>query len=266
MIAKICETCERDGDCGISDCRDPEWSHHFTSRAALEAEIERLACRLCRERPKVEGRQWCVECEPCEMIPLEEALDAARKERDEARAEVARLEGVAEDLRCLVRVEQAKADMPVFDARGLHIEDRLAWTIRRVCAERDAARAKVARLDGDCDDWRAAAQVVCEADPARPPASSAILKAVVQGIRAANTKLRSERDTARAEVAGMRDEIARLESMFFSERARARELEARGFERPGPGAHTCGDALGLRRLPEIPPRFTAPDIDDEEAP
>lgn len=44
----------------------------------LGAEVERLACDLCRDRPKVEGRKWCIECEPLEKMPPEEAKEPRR--------------------------------------------------------------------------------------------------------------------------------------------------------------------------------------------
>jgi len=56
-----------------------------------EAEVEvdrlrRFVCDLCRNAPKVKERNYCIECEPCERIPIEEALDNARNERDRLRA------------------------------------------------------------------------------------------------------------------------------------------------------------------------------------
>lgn len=73
----------------------------------------------------------------------------------------------------------------------------------------------------------------------------------------------SERDDALREVCRERDQLQRRVRELEAERdhheARERELEARGFERPGPSAYTCGDALGLRRLPEVEPQASAPE-------
>lgn len=96
------------------------------------------SCETCEQRAlcSVAPRQRCGDGLPG-WIARRSALEA----------EVARLEGVSENLRCVIRAEQADADMSgLAAARGLHIEERLAWTVRRVCAQRDEARAEVAEL------------------------------------------------------------------------------------------------------------------------
>lgn len=173
------------------------------------------------------------------------------------------------------------------DAAHGHWEERLSWTVRRVCAERDAARAEASdrALDReealselvDKERWayeleERAAVAEDELEDVKKERDAAIARAAEEqaercGLEEQLSEAERRRDELRAEVArlqseraGLRHSLTEVEDELEECRkerdeartaveARVRELEARGFEQPEPGAYTCGDALGLRRLP-----------------
>lgn len=285
-IERKCETCERGGGCGLSDCRAPDWSHHFASRDALEA---------------------------C-LRGAEDATDAAREERDAARAqvtardeEIATLRAQAEDWAAQYRalsasVESERAGLrhslaEVEDERDEAVSAMEEWRARAEVAEpeRDQFQKRVHALEDQIEHAGCSAahegertyecriEAPCGLCRLRTRAEAAEAEVSRLGSTAFAYRMRAYSAEARVRelearfgaiwtvertdrVRALRqshpdtvgrqsdDEIlgAALDDFLSSagSEARERELEALGFERPGPSAYTCGDALGLRRLPD----------------
>lgn len=266
-IERKCETCERGGGCGLSDCRAPDWSHHFASRDALEA---------------------------C-LRGAEGATDAAREERDAARAqvtardeEIATLRAQAEDWAAQYRalsasVESERAGLrhslaEVEDERDEAVSAMEEWRARAEVAEpeRDQFQKRVHALEDQIE--HAGCSAAHEGERTyecriEAPCGLCRLRARAEAAEAEVSRLGSTAFAYRMRAYGAESRVRELESAIADEHgrvvaveARERELQAHGFERPGAGAYTCGDALGLRRLPEGEPLFHDPEADSEEIP
>lgn len=131
MIDRKCETCELHRfRCYLADCREPARSRWVPSRAALEAEVARL------EGDLETGLRTIVQL-------------AAQVDAQKALHRVALNRAVAAE-------SERDADRKL--VRELHIEERLAWTVRRVCAERDEARAELMELRKELARLRSVAE------------------------------------------------------------------------------------------------------------
>jgi cell division protein FtsB len=180
MIAQNCKTCERGaGGCQISDCRAPDWTHHFVSRAALEAEVARLNGDLdtgCRQIAQLAAQ---VDAEKAlhrvalnravaseaEAVRMTQERDAAIASSERALKLLGRFGEALVDAgyrggdsdHQLEALRQCIADRDVAIARAVGerservgLEEQLAEAERR----RDELRAQVARLDSERDRLR----------------------------------------------------------------------------------------------------------------
>jgi DNA-directed RNA polymerase subunit RPC12/RpoP len=87
-------------------------------------------------------------------------------------------------------------------------------------------KAALAALRSERDDWAEAAQHICDLfDPAKPMASPAVLRAVTNGVKRANSDLRAERDALRARVVEAEAHATRAENAAHAETARADAAE-----------------------------------------
>ena len=119
----------------MSDITPSKWSAWSAAAGATPVDFGTRPCGICGERVRVTLSGAWREYHDCKPVPLAR-LQQAERERDEARAEVARLRHDPKaDARAVIEEWRAKAESAWSDAA--QAQERLKLAVARVC---EAAR------------------------------------------------------------------------------------------------------------------------------